>query len=75
MNAEIDKSMRTRTNAQWQEALNKAGIPCIDIIHYDAMTGGFGPYHHTHDDNMKIIDKNTLKAVGQTLLQVIYSEK
>ncbi len=55
--------------------VNKAGIPCIDIIHYDAMSGGFGAYHHTHDDNMKIIDRTTLKAVGQTLLQVIYSEK
>jgi len=27
---------------------------------------------HTHADVMEIIDKNTLKAVGQTLLQVIY---
>ena len=55
--------------------VNKAGIPCIDIIHYDAMTGGFGAYHHTHNDNMQMIDSQTLKAVGQTLLQVIYSEK
>jgi hypothetical protein len=37
-------------------------------------TGGFGDYHHAHKDNMSIIDKNTLKAVGQTLLQTIYSE-
>ena len=52
-----------------------AKIPCIDIIQYDPTTkSGFGSYHHTHSDNMDIIDKNTLKAVGQTLLQVIYSE-
>jgi hypothetical protein len=47
-----------------------ANIPCIDIIDKTS----FGSYHHTHADNMDIIDKNTLKAVGQTLLHVIYSE-
>src|SRR6218665_1753911 len=55
--------------------VNQAGVPCIDIIEYNPATGGFGDYHHTHKDNMNIIDKNTLKAVGQTLLEVIYSEK
>jgi len=55
--------------------LNEAGIPCIDIIEYNQATGGFGDYHHTVKDNMDIIDKKTLKAVGQTLLEVIYSEK
>ncbi len=55
--------------------LNEAGIPCIDIIEYNQTTGGFGDYHHTLKDNMSIIDKQTLKAVGQTLLEVIYSEK
>ena len=55
--------------------VNEAGIPCIDIIEYNQTTGGFGDYHHTHKDNMSLIDKNTLKAVGQTLLEVIYSEK
>lgn len=55
--------------------VNKAGIPCIDIIEYNQATGGFGDYHHTHKDNMSLIDKNTLKAVGQTLLEVIYNEK
>jgi hypothetical protein len=55
--------------------VNKAGVPCIDIIEYNQATGGFGDYHHKHSDNMSIIDKNTLKAVGQTLLEVIYAEK
>ncbi|MCE9540698.1 MAG: M28 family peptidase [Bacteroidetes bacterium] len=55
--------------------VNQAGIPCIDIIEYNQATGGFGDYHHTHKDNMSLIDKNTLKAVGQTLLEVIYNEK
>jgi glutaminyl-peptide cyclotransferase len=55
--------------------INQAGIPCVDIIEYNQATGGFGDYHHTHKDNMSIIDKNTLKAVGQTLLEVIYREK
>jgi Zn-dependent M28 family amino/carboxypeptidase len=55
--------------------VNEAGIKCIDIIEYNQVTGGFADYHHTHKDNMDMIDKNTLKAVGQTLLEVIYNEK
>lgn len=55
--------------------VNKAGVPCIDIIEFNQATGGFGDYHHTHKDNMSLIDKNTLKAVGQTMLEVIYNEK
>ena len=34
----------------------------------------FGSFHHTHADNLENIDKSTLKAVGQTLLQVLYRE-
>lgn len=48
-------------------------IPTIDIININSNgTEVFKPHWHTHDDNMSIIDKSTLKAVGQTLLQVIY---
>ncbi len=48
------------------------GIPTIDIIQYDHSTRtGFGAYWHTHDDNMDVIDKNTLNAVGQTVLYTI----
>jgi len=51
-------------------------IPCIDIIQHDpASPTSFGAFWHTHDDNMDAIDKNTLKAVGQTVLEVIYSEQ
>ncbi len=52
-----------------------ANIPSIDIIHYIPQQHDFGSFHHTHQDNMDIIDKNTLKAVGQTLLEVIYTAK
>ena len=53
-----------------------AGIPCIDIINYDPESpNGFGPHHHTVKDNMDWIDAATLKAVGQTVLTVIYNEK
>jgi hypothetical protein len=55
--------------------VNQAGIPCVNIIEYDHKAGGFGDYHHTQRDNMQLIDKTTLKAVGQTLLEVIYNEK
>ena len=53
-----------------------AGIPCIDIInHYpDCEQSSFGPTWHTIHDDMEHIDRQTLKAVGQTLLQVLFTE-
>lgn len=55
----------------------KAKIPCIDIIAYypDCQQSSFGPTWHTVNDDMDHLDKNTLKAVGQTLVQVLYSEE
>jgi hypothetical protein len=51
-------------------------IPTIDIIHLDKNSEtGFYPYWHTTGDTFDKIDKNTLKAVGQTLLTVIYEER
>lgn len=52
-----------------------AKIPMIDIVHYQAGIGYFGDYHHTQKDNLSIISKETLKAVGETLLHVIYYEQ
>lgn len=54
---------------------NQAGIPTIDIIQLDPNSAtGFVPQWHTLDDNMSHIDKSVLKAVGQTVLTVIYEE-
>ena len=53
-----------------------AGIPTIDIIHYDIGTGsGFGDFWHTHKDNMDGISAATLNAVGETVLKTIYEER
>ena len=51
-----------------------AKIPTIDIIQYDASSpsGTFAAYWHTHSDNMDVIDKGTLEAVGKTLLYTVY---
>jgi glutaminyl-peptide cyclotransferase len=52
-----------------------AGLPMIDIINRPAGSQtGFGDYWHTHDDDMSVIDKNTLKAVGQVITAVVYRE-
>ena len=52
-----------------------ARIPCIDIIPYhEDASSSFGPTWHTVADDVEHIDKNVLKAVGQTVLQVIYNE-
>lgn len=54
-----------------------AHIPTIDIIPFypDCAQSSFGPTWHTLNDNMQHISRNTLKAVGQTMIQVIYTEE
>jgi glutaminyl-peptide cyclotransferase len=51
-----------------------AKIPCIDIVHMNPVTGSYGEHHHTHKDNIDIIDKSILKVVGQTVLEVLFQE-
>ncbi len=55
----------------------KAGIPTIDIIPFypNCPQGTFGPTWHTVNDDMAHLDKNTLKAVGQTVIQVLFTEE
>lgn len=54
-----------------------AKIPTVDIIAYypDCQQSSFGPTWHTTHDTMENLDKNTLKAVGQTIVQVLYTEE
>lgn len=54
-----------------------AKIPTIDIIPYypDCRQSSFGPTWHTLSDDMDHIDKMTLKAVGQTLVEVLFTEQ
>ena len=50
-----------------------AKIPTIDIINHPSDTY-FAKYWHTHNDDMSVIDKETLRAVGQTVLAVLHFE-
>lgn len=50
-------------------------IPTIDIIEFDPATQAFGPYWHTHDDAMAVIDRTTLSVVGRTVLEVVWQER
>jgi glutaminyl-peptide cyclotransferase len=60
-----------------------AAIPTIDIVDYrivhssDGKTrsGDYPYFHHKHSDNMSVIDPNTLKMVGNVVMNVIYTEK
>ena len=53
-----------------------AGIPTINIIYTNNNSPNlFHHTWHTLDDNMDIIDKNVLKAVGQTVLYTVYQEE
>ena len=52
-----------------------AKIPTIDIIRHDPQSQDlkFAPYWHTHGDDMSIISKETLQAVGDVLVELIYN--
>lgn len=49
--------------------------PSINIINLKTDSyNGFAPHWHTHRDDMRNIDRNSLKAAGQTVMEVIYTE-
>jgi len=49
-------------------------IPVVDLTHHDESSlTGFWTHWHTQQDNINNISKKSLKAVGQTLVEVIYS--
>ncbi len=50
-----------------------AGVRCVDIIAYypDCQQSSFGPTWHTVSDTMEHISVSTLKAVGQTMAQLL----
>lgn len=51
------------------------GYPVIDIIDLSGnQEKTFGDYHHTHDDNIEVIDVQTLNAVGRVVTAVIFKE-
>ncbi len=46
-----------------------AGIPCVDVIHYDIRNAtGFPWWWHTRNDDMSNISKATLQAVGEVVM-------
>ncbi len=49
------------------------GVPSVDIINFSE--NGFPSHWHTQNDDMQNIEKKTLQAVGETLLNVVYEEK
>lgn len=54
----------------------KALIPTIDIIpYYPNSDNSFGPTWHTTHDTVENIDRETLRAVGQTLIQLLSEEE
>jgi len=50
-------------------------FPMIDIINLSKKPNqSFGDHHHTHGDNLDVIDKRVLKAVGRVVTATIYRE-
>jgi hypothetical protein len=50
-------------------------IPTVDVIEFHEASGSFHPSWHTHADNMDVIDRVTLNAVGHTVLEVVWRER
>jgi hypothetical protein len=49
-----------------------AGIPCVDVIHYDSNNGtGFAHWWHTLEDDMRNVSPSTLERVGKTVLECV----
>jgi hypothetical protein len=71
----LDQKGPEITDDHWPIIKNRK-IPMVDIIDLQAgpNNGTFFNAWHTHDDNMDAIDTTTLRAVAQTLLQVLYNE-
>lgn len=56
--------------------LTNGGIPTTNIVEtVNEATGYFPPQWHTLNDDMSGISKESLKAVGETVLNVVYKEK
>lgn len=52
-----------------------AAIPMVEVIDRNITTGEFFPHWHKATDDINAIDKATLKATGQVVLEVLYQEK
>ncbi|MFV0468306.1 MAG: M28 family peptidase [Dysgonomonas sp.] len=71
----VNKQGGTITDDHVPVIMNR-NIPSVDIIQFDESTSsGFGWYWHTLSDDMSNISKETLKAVGQTVMEVVYKEQ
>lgn len=55
--------------------MTKAGIPMVEVLDRNMTTGDFFPHWHKITDDIEQIDKATLQATGQTVLEVLLREK
>ncbi len=66
-------SMGGAINDDHNSVMEIGGIPCIDIISYNANNeSGFPEYWHTHHDDISNISARTLEDVGTVLLNIIF---
>lgn len=53
----------------------RVGIPTIDIVESShPQTGSFNPTWHTLNDNLQHIDRNTLKMVGDVVINTVFGK-
>jgi crotonobetainyl-CoA:carnitine CoA-transferase CaiB-like acyl-CoA transferase len=67
LNAEIDAHTETRTNAEWVNIFNKAGVPCGPIYSIDQMFADPQVQHLGIAQGVKRKDKSVMRLVGQPM--------
>lgn len=55
--------------------ITQAGIPMVEVADYNPYNAEWFPHWHKTTDNIDAISSETLKAVGHTVLEVVYREK
>lgn len=51
--------------------LCRAGIPTVDIVHYNPASATFPSTWHTRQDDVEHIDRATLQAVGEVVMAIL----
>ncbi|MCX7907850.1 MAG: M28 family peptidase [Bacteroidetes bacterium] len=49
-----------------------ARVPTVNIIHHSPDPNPFPAYWHTHEDDLPVIDRDTLGMVGRVLVELLY---
>ncbi len=68
------RTQETIDDHKYVNEIRKIPSACLVEFHIHQMGFAYGKFHHTHQDNMDVISAETLQAVGDVVMDVIYNE-